>query len=183
MAEIPLIGSRAVEGPVIRLLYCLVCGSIEELPMYDGPTDGDLLLQISVEKHVFPSGEPHKGKLFILPVKTWVDPKQKKAIIDQLKGGGSSGLADVDPTYYDTKMTFHDDAMKCWESHNRPGDKAFGCGDYQSESKRLLPNTEKERRDLGLPSASESSMKVYLCQFCPFQQRAVEIQRMKNNHF
>lgn len=179
MADIPLIGSRPIEGPVIRLLYCLVCNSIEELPMYDGPVEGDVLLELSVERHKFPSGEPHKGKLFVLPVKTWVDQKQKKAIIDQLKGGGSSGLADVDPTYYDTKMTFHDDAMKCWNAHNRPGDKSFACADYRSEDKRLLPSTAKERRDLGLPSAAESGMKVYLCQFCPFHQRAVEIQRMQ----
>jgi hypothetical protein len=179
MAEVPLLGSREIDGPVIRLLYCLVCGSIEELPMHHGPAETDVLLQISVEKHVFPSGEPHKGKLFILPVKTWADNKQKKAIIDQLKGGGSSGLADVDPTYYDTKMTFHEDAMKCWQAHNRPGDQSVGCSDYQSESKRLLPSTEKERRDLGLPSASESGLKVYTCQFCPYHQRVIETKRFQ----
>lgn len=179
MSDIPLIGSREIDGPVIRLLYCLVCNSIEELPMYTGPVEGDILLEISVERHQFPSGEPHKGKLFVLPVKTWTDAAQKKAIIEQLKGGGSSGLADVDPTYYDTKMTFHEDAMKCWESHNRPGDKTVGCGDYQSDSKRLLPDTAKERAAMGLPSAADSGLKVYLCQFCPFQQRAIEIKRIQ----
>lgn len=183
MSNVPLIGSREIDGPVIRLLYCLVCNSIEELPMYNGPVEGDVLLEISVEKHKFPSGDPHKGKLFVLPVKTWVDPKQKKAIIDQLKGGGSSGLADIDPTYYDTKMTFHEDALRCWESHNRPGDRSVGCGDYQSDDKRLLPSTAKERKDLGLPSAAESGMKVYLCQFCPYQQRVTEINRMKNGMY
>jgi len=179
MAEIPLIGSRNLDdGPVIRLLYCLVCKTIEELPMHHGPVETDVLLEISVERHKFPSGEPHKGKLFILPVKTWSDNKQKKAIIDQLKGGGSSGLADMDPTYYDTKMTFHEDAMECWKSHNRPGDKSVGCSDYRSESKRLIPDTNKERKDMGLPSATESALKVYLCQFCPYQQRVIETQRM-----
>jgi hypothetical protein len=178
MSNIPLIGSREVDGPVIRLLYCLVCGSIEELPMHHGPVETDVLLEISVERHAFPSGEPHKGKLFILPVKTWVDQTQKKAIIEQLKGGGSSGLADIDPTYYDTKMTFHEDAMKCWEKHNRPGDKSVGCSDYQNEDKRLLPNTAKERKSLGLSTAADSGLKVYLCQFCPYQQRVVESQRM-----
>jgi hypothetical protein len=147
--------------------------------MYSGPVEGDVLLEISVDRHKFPSGEPHKGKLFILPVKTWTDAAQKKAIIDQLKGGGSGGLADMDPSYYDTKMTFHEDAMKCWESHNRPGDKSVGCGDYQSESKRLLPDTAKERAAMGLPSAADSGLKVYLCQFCPFQQRAIEIKRLQ----
>lgn len=178
MSDIPLIGSRDIDGPVIRLLHCLVCSSIEELPMHHGPAETDVLLEISVEKHKFPSGEPHKGKLYVLPVKTWTDQKQKKAIIDQLKGGGSGGLADVDPEYYNTKMTFHEDAMKCWSAHNRPGDKAVGCQDYQSESKRLLPDTAKERKELGLESAASSGMKVYLCQFCPYQQRVVESQRM-----
>lgn len=179
MADIPLIGSRAMDdGPVIRLLFCLVCKTLEELPMHHGPAETDTLLEISVEKHVFPSGEPHKGKLFVVPVKIWADPKNKKAVIDQLKGGGSEGLAEIDPDYYDTKMTFHEDAMNCWNSHNRPGDKAIGCSDYQDESKRLLPNTAKERRDMGLPSAAESGPKVYLCQFCPYQQRVVETRRM-----
>lgn len=184
MAEIPLIGSRNLDdGPVIRLLYCLVCKSIEELPMHHGTPETDTLLQISVERHVFPSGEPHKGKLFVIPVKMWGEPKNKKAIIEQLKGGGSEGLAEIDPDYYNTKMTFHEDAMKCWEAHSRPGDKTVGCGDYQSESKRLLPNTEKERRDLGLPSAADSGLKVYLCQFCPYQQRVVETNRFKQGMY
>jgi hypothetical protein len=181
MAEIPLVGKRDLEdGPVIRLLYCLVCSTIEELPMHHGPVETDVLLEISVERHKFPSGEPHKGKLFILPVKTWSDAKQKKAIIEQLKGGGAGGLADLDPNYYDTKMTFHEDALKCWESHGRPGDKAIGCTDYQDESKRLLPDTVKERKEMGLPSAAESALKVYLCQFCPYQQRVIETQRFKS---
>ena len=179
MSNIPLIGSREIDGPVIRLLYCLVCGSIEELPMHHGPVETDVLLEISVERHKFPSGEPHKGKLFILPVKTWTDQKQKKAIIEQLKGGGSGGLADLDPSYYETKMTFHDDALSCWEKHNRPGDKSVGCTDYKDESKRLLPDTVKERAELGLPSAADSAIKVYLCQFCPYNQSVIEAKNME----
>jgi len=74
----PVIGSKPIEGPVIRLLVCLVCETIEELPDYDGPVQYDYLLEISVEKHKFPSGEEHKGRLFKVPVKTWANAKDKE---------------------------------------------------------------------------------------------------------
>jgi len=162
----PLIGSKQIDGPVIRLLRCLVCETWEELPDYDGPSDKDYLLEISIEKHVFPSGEPHIGKLFKVPVKTWANTEQRKAVLDQL-GAGSRGLDDLDPdkNFYDTKMTFAADAMKCWAAHNRPKED---CDEYETPKKRLLPNTAKERADLHLPKPEHlDGPKVYMCHFCP----------------
>jgi hypothetical protein len=145
----PLIGSKPIEGAVIRLLMCLVCNTLEELPDYEGPSNFDYLLEISLEKHKFPSGEPHVGKLFKLPIKAWANPEQKEAILAQFKQGGSRGLDELseDKNFYETKMTFANDAMECWQRHNRPKND---CEDYQKPAKRLLPDTAKERSELGL---------------------------------
>lgn len=163
----PLIGSKKIDGPVIRLLRCMVCETWEELPDYDGPSDKDYLLEISLEKHVFPSGDPHVGKLFKVPVKTWANPEQRKAVLDQLGKGASAGLDALDPdkAFYDTKMTFAADAMQCWKAHLQPKD---GCEDYESPAKRLLPDTAKERADLNLPKPEHlEGPRIYTCHFCP----------------
>lgn len=178
--EAPLIGKREMhDGPVLRLMLCLECNTIDELPPHDGPPETDVLLELAAEKHEYPSGERHKGKLFILPVQTWADQSQRKAILDQLKVGGSRGLDELDPEgqYYETKMQFHEDAMKCYEYHLRPSDP--GCADYESEEKRLLPKSHKERKELGLPDpANSGAPKVYLCHFCPFHTVATTKKRM-----
>ena len=174
----PVIGSKEIEGPLIRPLLCLVCETIEELPDYDGPTNYDYLLEISLEKHKFPSGEPHKGKLFKVPVKAWANPEQKKAVLEQFKKGGSAGLDEIDPekSFYQTKMQFAEDAMECWAGHNRP---TVTCDDYESSSKRLLPDTAKERGELGLPLPEHlEGPKVYTCHFCPYHGQVVQRKRM-----
>jgi hypothetical protein len=169
MGDIPLIkpgNAKQDMGPVFRLLYCLVCNTLEELPPFEGKPENDVTLTISCEKHVFPSGDPHKGRLFIMPVKEWIDEKKRKAIIEQIRGGGSKGLGEIDNTYYDSKSTFSEDALKCFSAHNRPQN---GCGDYERDDKRLVPeSTKADRKELGLPSAaSMPGPKVYLCHFCP----------------
>lgn len=168
--DIPLIGKRDLhDGPVLRLLFCFECNTVEELPPHDGPPETDLLLEMTVEKHEYPSGLRHMGKLFILPVKTWAKTESRKAIIEQLKGKGAQGLDALDPdaNFYETKMQFAEDAMQCWKYHLQPSDP--GCNDYESEEKRLLPKTHKERIELGLPDpANSGAPKVYLCHFCPY---------------
>jgi len=168
MAEAPLIGKREFEhdGPVIRLVYCLVCNTIEELPPHDGPPQTDTLLEVTLEKHEFPSGERHMGKLFILPVKTWASKEHRKEIIDQLKGG-SSGLDALteEKDFYSTKMQFAEDAMSCWKYHLQPNDN---CADYESENMKILPKTARERKELGLPAPKDLvGPAVYTCHFCP----------------
>ena len=173
----PVIGSKPIEGPVIRLLMCLVCKSLEELPDYEGPSNQDYLLEISLEKHKFDSGDPHVGKLFKLPVKAWADPKQKEAILEQFKQGGSRGLDELtdEKNFYETKMTFAQDAMQCWQKHNKPTNN---CEDYESPAKRLLPDTAKERGELGLPKPEHlEGPKVYTCHFCPYHGQVVQRRR------
>ena len=173
----PTIGSKPIDGPVIRLLRCFVCESWEELPDYEGPSNFDYLLEISLEKHKFPSGDPHVGKLFKVPVKTWANPEQKQAILKQLATGGSKGLDELDPNkkFYETKMTFAEEAMNCWIAHNKI---TTNCEDYESPKKRLLPDTAVERKELGLPKPEHlEGPQVYTCHFCPYHGKVLERKR------
>ena len=166
MSNVPILGEKPKDNePMFRLLYCLVCQTLEELPPYEGDPELDVLLTIACETHVFPSGEPHKGKLYVLPIRVWAKTESKKEVIRQIKGGGSKGLAEVDDTFYDSRSTFMEDAMSCYRQHNKPKD---GCADWHASDKMLIPATEKERKKEGLESYKDSpGKKTYLCDFCP----------------
>ena len=166
MGNVPLLGQRPLQNePTFRLLFCLVCQTLEELPPYEGAPEQDVLLQIACETHVFPSGEPHKGKLFVVPLRAWANKESKKEIIRQIKGGGSKGLAELDDTFYDSRSTFMEDAMGCWKTHLRPKDN---CDEFHSNHKMLVPNTAKDRKKEGMERYQDSpGKKTYLCDFCP----------------
>lgn len=150
-------------GPQIRLLYCSVCKTIEELPPFEGRPENDVLLEISVQRHET-NGLRHTGHLFNVALKLWSSPRVREQIIKQIKGG-SEGLNEFDPTYYASKSTFGEDALKCYSLHLRP---KGACPDWRDERKRLVPDTRAERRDLGMPTLKETGgPKVYLCDFCP----------------
>lgn len=172
MADLPILGGQtsvehiADDTPKIRVLWCKTCGTIEELPDFVGHPDDDVVLRISVERHRFPSGLEHVGLMFNVQAKHWYVESARKQIIKQMKGGGSEGLNEADPTFYDTRNTFAEDALKCYAAHNRP---KGGCPDYGSDKKQLVPDTEKDRKDLGLEKAKYVGPKVYLCQWCPVQ--------------
>jgi len=165
------------DGPKIRLLYCYNCKTIEELPDFEGHPDDDILLQVLVDKHES-AGIPHAGFLSKIGVKLYSRPEVKKQIVKNIRDRVGGGLADIDPEYYNTKATFGEDAMKCYNLHLRP---VTGCPDYKSEKKRLVPKgTDDIRKELGLDSAAKSeSTKVYLCDFCPAKAYAVEKARQQ----
>lgn len=152
-------------GEKIRLLHCEECRSLEELPDFDGPPEHDQVLEAAIRKHETPSGQRHIGKLFDVDVLVWSNEEARRAIIKQIKGGGSAGLAEFDATFYDTRNTFFDDAMKCYNQHLRP---KGACPDWMSDSKILLPDTKAERKAEGLVAPSKApGPKVKLCRFCP----------------
>ena len=164
------------DEPMFRLLYCMVCNSLEELPPFEGRPENDHLLEIAVDPHKFPSGEPHKGLLFVVPTRVWMDENARRETIKQIKGGGSKGLDEFDKDFYSSRSTFQEDAMRCYNAHNRPKD---GCSDYGSDRMRLLPNTAKERAELGLVSLKDApGPKNYLCMFCPVQSTVMTKKRM-----
>lgn len=142
--------------PHIRLLICKTCRVIEELPDYEGPVENDTLLEIMVGKH-----PGHLGALGRCPVKVWMVPSLREAVIKQLQEG-SSGLDVMGTQHYATRMTFAEDALKCYSAHGRPKE---GCPEFRSEKKRLLPDTKADRKDVGL--SIKSAPKIYLCDFCP----------------
>lgn len=176
---VPILGSTPKKDPKdfdVRLLHCLVCDTIEELPPYEGPPELDYLLQIAVEPHKFESGLEHVGKLYSIPLKAWANQEAKREVIRQIKGGGSLGLAEIDESYYDTRSTFMEDAMKCYQAHNKPKD---GCGDWQRADKRLVPQTHKARKEAGMERPEDApGPKTYLCDFCPVRV-AVEHRKQK----
>jgi hypothetical protein len=148
------------QEPYIRLLQCRTCKSIDELPPYDGPEGGDVLLQITAERH----GETHTGVLYNVPLIMWQSEKMKPKILDQITNG-ASGLDVFGTGFYATRMQFHDDAMKCYGQHQRPKGQ---CPEFRSEKKRLLPDTKADRKEVGLSDPKNApGPKVYLCQFCP----------------
>lgn len=155
------------ESSKIRLLHCRTCDSLEELPDFDGPPEHDTLLNILTERHTTPSGDKHIGHLFDVEVELWSRPEVKKEIIKQIRGGGSKGLDEFDASFYDTKNTFHEDALVCYQRHNRPKES---CQDWLSDSKILVPDTKAERKAEGLSAPSKSpGPKIHLCRFCPVQ--------------
>lgn len=159
-------------GPKIRLLYCYNCKTIEELPDFEGRPEDDTLLEILVERHQS-AGVPHTGFLSKIGLKTYTAHREE--IVKNLRTKVGGGLADIDPDYYTTKATFYDDAMKCYNAHLRP---AAGCQDWKDSTKRLIPKTHAERKELNLPSPSQTaSTQVYLCDFCPVKTHVMTKQR------
>lgn len=150
--------------PRKRLLHCHTCKTIEELDDFSGPADYDTILQYALDKHRRPNGEPHIGRLYPIEGKIWALQNLREAIIAQLKGGGSLGLASVWSDYYDVKDTLSEDAMTCFNKHLRP---PADCHDWRSKSKELTPGTQKERKEVGL---SAPRVTTYLCDFCPVNQ-------------
>lgn len=148
------------QEPYVRLLVCRTCKSIDELPPFDGRPEDDVLLQITIEKH----GENHVGLLYNVAALHWQSETVRAQVIQQIQEGGSNGLNVFGTQFYETRMQFHEDAMTCYQQHARP---KGGCPDFRSEKKRLLPGTNKERKDLGLaPVEKSGAPKVYLCDFC-----------------
>ena len=135
----------------IRLLKCNTCVTTEELPDFKGPAEYDVLLEALVQKHRFPDGNEHLGQLLRIEKKYWDSPKIRKEILEKMWTGHTG----FDPEFYASKNTFQDDAMKCFNKHNRPDQ---GCIDWKIDRVRLGNPTK-----LGW----ETGPKVYLCDFCP----------------
>jgi hypothetical protein len=154
--------------PMIRVLVCRNCKTIEELPDYEGDPAMDTLLNILVSKHQKPV--EHIGLLMKFPLKYWVVPKIQDEIVKQIRGG-SEGLDAFQTNFYATRNQFAEDSMRCFSDHNRPKGQ---CPDYKSDKKLLKPDTNAERKDAGLEKAGVTGPKVYLCDFCPVKSYNME---------
>ena len=160
--------SKPVEGePVMRLLVCRKCKSIDEVPEYEGPEGGensaeyDHTLRFFIDQHLEKGCKKDNWIMYNLPTKYWVIPKVKESIEKQI-GEGAQGLDVFGTNFYATKANFTSDAMSCWIAHKQTKD----CGDYKTDAKLLKPDTDKERKEAGLEKAG-GGPKVYLCDYCP----------------
>lgn len=145
----------------IRLLHCHDCGTLEELPWFDGPASADIELEYVLSRHET-NGHRHIGKLYDVEERVWKLKNLRNTLIEQIKGRGSAGLAVLDSTFYDVRDTLKEDAAKCYSVHLRP---TAGCADWRSDRKKLLPDTKKDRKEVGL--SMEKAPVRWLCDFCP----------------
>lgn len=145
-------------GPEIRLVVCKDCKSIEELPPYGGPVTKDILLEDTLSRHMT-EWSTHEVALIKVPESYWKNDKVRDRIVKQISQGGSKGIEELEGAedYYGTRDTYREDALKCFDRHQRP--KA-GCIDYQNPDKRI-----------GNPTSEgwKTGPRVYACNFCPVQ--------------
>lgn len=147
----------------MRLLICLNCVTVEELPDFKGDNpEEDVLLEELAGRHAGPKpidgskvtkrldfgpDERHFGNMLHIEDEVWGNPKYRDEILAQIK----SGTTGFESDFYATKNTFVEDAGKCYNAHQRPKDF---CIDWHNKTKRL-----------GNPLKG-SKAKVFLCDFC-----------------
>ena len=162
------VGSEKSE---IRLLFCYDCKTIEELQDFDGPPEYDSVLEYALSQHET-NGHRHVGKLYKVEQRAWDIPNLRNAIIGQLRGG-SAGLSEIDPEFYNTRDTLKEDALKCFSKHLRPKE---GCSDWRNDRYMLRPPTKADRADIGL--SMDGAPRRWLCDWCPvrsyYEKRANE---------
>lgn len=145
-------------GPQLRLVVCKDCKSIEELPPYDGPVQKDILLEDTLSRHMT-EWSTHEVALIRVPESYWRNKPVQDRIVQQISQGGSRGIEELEEAqdYYGTRDTYREDALKCFNRHQRPKE---GCIDYQNPDKRI-----------GNPTSEgwKTGPRVYACNFCPVQ--------------
>jgi hypothetical protein len=119
--------------------------------------------------------ELHFGNLHVVAPDDWYHPsdpekeeRHRTGILRQMWGENTGYPAE----FYATKDSFRDDAVACFRRHGEPGldHGPAGCGDYESDAKRLTDSEWLQRQEFQervMPGAARKH--VYLCHFCPFQ--------------
>lgn len=158
----------------IRLLLCLECKSIEELPDYEGDPREDHLLEVLISNHEYPSGLRHLGDLIKLDKVVWDNKNSRREVIKQIRKG-SGGIDEFDAKFYETKDTFRDDALTCWKRHNR----TTNCEEYHADHKRLVPDTKDDWKQAGIRRPNKTPFDRYLCDFCPMASVVYEINKKR----
>lgn len=147
----------------IRVLVCRDCQSTEVLPDYAGDPGRDDTLIYATEKHQYPNGEMHFGRLYgSITEKDWKNRETRDEILRRI--WQQEGHTGFEPWVYSTFETLKADAMQCWRSRLRPET----CADYRSEGKRLVPPTAEARKSEGMGKYRASPQHTqYLCNYCP----------------
>ncbi len=148
----------------IRILQCLTCKSMEELPDYAGPPEDDVILQHLLVPHGGETETPHHGAMHRVDAKHWENRRIRQQIVTQM-WASTKGFV---PEYYHTRNTLLEEANKCFAKHRR----SIPCIDYQDRGKRLGNPAARERKALSKDTRRDftgGGPKVFLCNFCPVQ--------------
>lgn len=157
----------------MRLLQCLDCLTLEEVPDFAGMPDDDVLLDDLVRRHRFPNSEPHKGNLFAIDSADWRSHKDEicKRIWEDC------GYTGLEPEFYASKSTYHEDALRCFSRHDRP---VGYCIDWHDKSKRLgNPLLSWDDRRAADKHGLRNRQEVFLCDFCPVASHVTTQKRLK----
>jgi hypothetical protein len=122
---------------------------VNRLRDYDGDPHNDWELKELVDRHLGaapdPRPESHMSQLFRVDdedLEKMDDATLKKALED-----------DLDMQISEFREDFKEQAMTCYQLHNRP---TGGCADYCDES-----------RVLGRKTGIDPANRAYLCYYCP----------------
>lgn len=184
MVALPSLGEdeRVIDadGPRVRLLICHDCNSVDVLPWYEGPPEYDDTLNYRLrEFHQGPldeRGEPryyHHGTMATVNEKSWDDSEKQRQILSEISKAHAGGEVGLGNKMYAARSNFKDDAQECWRRHGR----TQNCEDYKSDSKRLVPDTRGDRKELGLDTKASRRPGTSLCVFCPYH--SVVMQRAR----
>jgi hypothetical protein len=174
-----------VSGDRLRLLVCPKCRTVEPIewcgtepgqnPECGHPQCADsLMYRLSPHLVARHDGHYYHSNLLLTDVAQaeWDRLTTRKDILKNITAPGEATPYGAE--LYDVRSNFSADAARCWKAHNRTKD----CQDWMHSSKRLVPATGEERKDLGLETRSKHiPTSTYLCQFCPM----ASIKRTKIN--
>lgn len=137
-----------------------------ELPDYEGPVQGDVLLTELLDFHCkcserckHPNVKPgieHVGNMMNVPDDVW--EKRRTEILKEM-WRDYPGVSEED-ALESYRNTYREDAAACFNRHGRPAD---GCIDYKDGSKRIGNPTRGGR---GMRQALAHIAPVFLCDFC-----------------
>lgn len=164
---------------MVRVLVCGECKTYEELADFDGPPEYDEDLALAVSKHQHGTGRtkvPHApATLFKALESEWRKPEVKAETIKQVQNAlDPNGTTGLDSAAYEMVDNFRADALECFNRHNRNP----ACGDYKIPEKRLVPDTRRERLELGLNpryDARNPGLTKYLCDYCPVKSMVQQV--------
>ena len=152
----------------VRLLVCHNHESVEEVPWcgednnctHPGCVDP---LMFRVNAH----GDNCRVSLVDIETAVWNNPANRPELLRRIAARTNPGEGEgIGEPLYALKDTFTEDAAKCWKRHGRTTD----CADYRHISKKLVPDTRGERKDLGLETRAKFvPTQTFLCDFCPYK--------------
>jgi hypothetical protein len=159
----------------LRLLVCPKCQSIEPIEWCAvepgaNPECGHTQCAEALNYRVIPhtvevaDGRVYHSSLILTDVSAdeWDRLSTRQQILKNLTRPGDA--TPVGAELYAVKGNFTADAAKCWKAHKRTTD----CQDWKHSSKRLVPDTKGERRELGLETRErQRPTSTFLCDFCP----------------